>query len=109
MKILLTGITGNLGYEVARDLMSRGIIVVPIIRRPERQDAILDLKGRFKEIVYGDLLGDDDMKFPGDVDCIVHCAGVVHFRDTRSANEKMTLKVIDMAQKLKIHAYLIST
>lgn len=109
MKILLTGITGNLGYEVARDLMRRGMIVIPIIRKPERQEAVLDLKGQFQEVVYGDLLGDDDVKFSGDADCIVHCAGVVHFRDTRNANEKMTLKVANLAQRLKIPLYLVST
>lgn len=110
MKVLLTGITGNLGYEVAHDLIQRGITVVPVIRRPARQEVILDLKGQFKEgVVYGDLLGDAPIKYSGDADCIVHCAGVVHFRDTRSANEKMTLKVIDIAQKLKIPVYLIST
>src|SRR3989338_2243719 len=103
MKTLLTGITGNLGYEIASDLARRGFVVVPIVR-PSRE-SISD----FEEVVYSDLTGADDIEFDGTADCIVHCAGIVHFRNAGNANEQMMLKVVSLAQRLKIPLYFIST
>lgn len=106
MKALLTGITGNLGYEVASNLTRRGFIVIPIIRSSRKQT---NLQGQFKEIVYSDLTGADSIQFNGVADCIVHCAGMVHFRDAGNANEQMMQKVVDLAKRLKIPIYFVST
>lgn len=108
MKTLLTGITGNLGYEIASDLTRRGFVVVPIIR-PSRKEGVSSLQTNYEEVVYSDLTGMDDIQFDGTADRIVHCAGIVHFRNAGNANEQMMLKVVDLAQRLKIPLYFIST
>ena len=108
MKTLLTGITGNLGYEIASDLARRGFVVVPIVR-PSRKESASDLQEKFEEVVYSDLTGADDIEFDGTADCIVHCAGIVHLRNAGNANEQMMLKVVSLAQRLKIPLYFIST
>jgi nucleoside-diphosphate-sugar epimerase len=106
MKVLLTGITGNLGYEVASDLTRRGFVVVPIIRPNRTQTS---LQEQFKEIIYSDLTSIDNIQFTGTADCIVHCAGIVHLKNAGNTNEKMMQKVIDLAQRLKVPVYFIST
>ncbi len=108
MKTLLTGITGNLGYEIASDLVRRGFVVVPIIR-PSRKEDVSSLRGNFDEIVYSDLTGADEIQYDGTVDCIIHCAGIVHFRNAGNANEQMMTKIVSLAQRLKIPLYFIST
>jgi thioester reductase-like protein len=108
MKVLLTGITGNLGHEVMIDLTSRGHIIVPIVRSNTRQ-TIFGLSRHFEEVVHSDLLGTDDIQFTGTADCIVHCAGIVHFQKAASSNEQMIDKVITLAKRLKIPIYFVST
>lgn len=108
MKTLLTGITGNLGYEIASDLARRDFIVVPIIR-PSRKENESGLQANFKEVVYSDLTGADDIQYDGTADCIIHCAGIVHFRNAGNANEQMMIKVASLAQRFKIPLYFIST
>ena len=108
MKILLTGITGNLGYEIADDLIARGSKVVPIVR-PGKGD-IFSAEGlKFEEVVESDLVNGPEIDFSGKADCIIHCAGIVHFKNAGNANEKMVLKVIGLAERLQIPLYFIST
>lgn len=108
MKALLTGITGNLGCELAYDLLDRGFDVVPIIR-PEKIQEVRGFSDDVKEFVLNNLTGDDPIEFTGAVDFIVHCAGVVHFRNAGNANEKMMVKIVDLARKLQRPIYFIST
>ncbi len=108
MTVLLTGITGNLGYEVAHDLMRRGVNVIPCIR--PRTDASVPLRpGTFPEVVTCDLAEERDIPFSGILDGIVHCAGVVHFRTASNRNERMMRSVISLAQRMKVPLYAVST
>src|SRR3989344_9311676 len=97
MKVLLTGITGNLGSEVALDLKRRGINVVPIVRPGKRESL-----ARLENVIESDLAGEGHIEFGGTADAIVHCAGVVHFRKAGNANENMMRKVLDLAELLKV-------
>lgn len=108
MKALLTGITGNLGYEVSLDLIRRGIIVVPCVRLGNKK-ALSFHPSKFEEVVECDLVEGREIEFSGDIDCIVHCAGVVHFRDAEDKNEQMMRAVIRLAKKLDVPVYFIST
>lgn len=108
MKVLLTGITGNLGYEVSLNLARRGIDVIPCIRK-ESKKVLLSFPLKFSQVIECDLLGEADIYLSEKVDYIVHCAGIVHFQKAGNTNEKMMLKIIDLARRLKIPIYFTST
>jgi len=108
MKVLLTGITGNLGHEVALDLNKRGLTIIPIVRSGKSEGFNMS-KASFSEVVVNDLMTDEEFKFSGSADCIVHCAGNIHFRAAGNSNEKMTVKLVELAEKLQIPMYFIST
>lgn len=108
MRVLLTGITGNLGSEIASDLTSRGIGVIPIVR-PVQEGVARVLQESFEEVIENDLLSDSAIQFRGSADYIIHCAGDVRFHSTGNSNEKMTLKVIELARKLEVPVYCVST
>ena len=105
MKALLTGITGNIGHEVASELTKRGVDIVPIIR-PSRQH---DGARHGAEVIYSDLIGTDEIPFNGTADCIVHCAGNVHFQKAGNTNERMVQKVMALAARLDLPLYCVST
>jgi nucleoside-diphosphate-sugar epimerase len=107
LKALLTGITGNLGYEVSLDLAQRGVDVVPCIR-PGRADALKFHPAKFERIVECDLT-EHSIDFDGSFDCVVHCAGVVHFRDAHNQNEKMMRAIVEYAQKTTTPVHFVST
>lgn len=107
MRILLTGITGNLGYEVALDLIKRGITVVPIVRPSNIK--LSEITRSFTEVVINDLLADKELNYSGLVDCIVHCAGNINFKGSGDTNQKMTSELVKLAKKLNIPLYLVST
>lgn len=107
MKALLTGITGNLGYEVSLDLIRRGVDLIPCVR-PGRADILLANATKFEQIVECDLT-EKDIEFSGDVDCIIHCAGIVHFREANNKNEAMMHRVVALAKKLNVSVYFVST
>ena len=104
MKAILTGITGNLGHEVANDLTRRGFELVPVVRPGKKLDS-----HNFSEIIYNDLLSTDKINPFSTANCIVHCAGIVHFKNAGNANQQIMLKMIDLAQRLKIPLYFVST
>ena len=108
MKVLLTGITGSLGYEVALELNKRGLTVIPILRSGKTKDLKIN-KAIFKDIINNDLMNEEDLKFNGSADCIVHCAGNIQFYNIGNSNEKMVMKLIKLAKKLKIPLYFVST
>lgn len=108
MKVLITGITGNLGYEVALDLNKRGFTIIPIVREAKNEKLNIH-KILFKEIIENDLTSGGELNLPDSIDCIVHCAGNIHFSTAGDSNEKMTAKLITCAKKLNIPLYLVST
>lgn len=107
MKALLTGSTGNLGYELALDLTARGYSLVPLVRS-ERTQVLATYPIHFDEVVEGDLTK-GAVAYSGDIDCIVHAAGAVHFRDAGTQNEQMMRTVVALAEALKVPVYFVST
>jgi len=108
MNVLLTGISGNLGHEVALDLNRRGINIIPIVR-PGKKDIPLANQIKLEQVITNDLTQDEKITISTPVDCIVHCAGIVHFRDAGNTNEKMMKTLIRLANRLKIPIYFVST
>lgn len=108
MRILLTGITGNLGHELASDLVKRGHSVVSLIHPRRYQDKSVS-KLACSEILYADLLDDNEPKLDIKVDGILHSAGVVNFMQSQQANTKMMKNIIKLAKKLEVPIYHIST
>src|SRR3989344_2844405 len=107
MKALLTGITGNLGHEVSLDLLQCGAAIIPCVR-PGRTDVLLTHPTKFEHIVECDL-AENDIDFLGDVDCIIHCAGIVHFREAHNKNEEMMHRIVVLAEKLNVPVHFVST
>lgn len=109
MRVLLTGITGNLGHEVALDLNNRrGFTIIPIVRQAKSNGSKMN-KIPLEEVIINDLSADEELKFSGSADCIIHCAGDINFHNTGTPNETMTTKLVKLAEKLQIPLYLIST
>lgn len=108
MKALLTGITGNLGYEVSLDLLKRGISVVPCTRK-ENIPALSFHPSTFEEIVACDLTERKEIECAVNIDYIVHCAGIVRFKSAGDKNEQMMINVTKLAAKLHVPIYYAST
>ncbi|KND49182.1 MAG: AcrA1 [Parcubacteria bacterium C7867-008] len=107
MNLLLTGITGNVGHEVALELDRRSIHITPLVRKGRQDLSVGPL--HFNEVVLADLLSDDDIQIMGTIDCIIHCAGAVHFRDAGTKNQEMMNRIVSLAKKLDVPVYFAST
>lgn len=106
MNILCTGLTGNLGQEIAKDLNSRNHKIYAITRDKSK---LKKYKVKINTVIEHDLLSDNELEVNFAIDCIVHCAGNVHFRDTGNDNEKMALQLIKLAKQKRIPLFLVST
>jgi thioester reductase-like protein len=63
---------------------------------------------KFQQVIESDLIA-DDIQFYGTVDYIIHCAGIVHFREAGNKNEEMMVHVIALAHKLSAPIHFVST
>lgn len=108
MRVILTGITGNLGHEVALDLHKRGFTIIPIVRSVKNKSYKIN-NITFGKVISNDLMADEELEFSGSADCIVHCAGNIHFFNSIDSNEKMIVKLIRLAKNLQIPLYFVST
>lgn len=108
MKVLLTGITGNLGYGVYLDLISRGIEVIPCVRLG-KTDFLSDHGIQSEQALVCDLAEDHEISLPYSIDYIVHCAGDVQFKSSTKSNERMMTNIVRLARKLSIPIYYAST
>ncbi|MFA6601986.1 MAG: SDR family oxidoreductase [Candidatus Paceibacterota bacterium] len=107
MKAILTGITGNLGFELSSYLLAKGMEIVPCLR-PGHRDFLSSLPSAFDTLIESDLVT-QDLEFSGQVNAIIHCAGIVHFQKAANQNALMMEKVIKLAKKLAVPVYYIST
>jgi nucleoside-diphosphate-sugar epimerase len=106
MKILLTGITGNLGFEVAHTLKAQGVDVIPVVR--DQTDSRLAVFN-FENTIEVDLINVDPTLLTERVDCIIHCAGNVNFKSTQEDNSKMMRAVVAVAEKVGVPIFYAST
>lgn len=106
MKVLLTGITGNLGFEIARNLTKREIEVLPVVRDTSSLEK-LDLP--VEKAIEADLFDRSIKVNSGAVDCIIHSAGNVHFEKSEDSNSKMMQTVLGVAKELEVPIYYVST
>jgi nucleoside-diphosphate-sugar epimerase len=106
MKVLLTGITGNLGFEIAQCLMKRGIEVVPVVRD---SSSLGKLDVPSQNVIQADLLEENPPDISLGVDYIIHSAGNVHFEKSEDSNTRMMHSVIHIAKQLDVPLYYIST
>jgi len=109
MKGLLTGVAGNLGYEACLSLSVRGINVVSCVWSGGI-DPLSSYPVQFELVVEYDLVvGDGDVNLLGEVDCIIHCGGVVHFNRVGDKNQQIMFRIVKLAKKLKIPVYAVGT
>lgn len=77
MKVLVTGATGFIGYEVSRQLCSMGLKPRLLVRRPERGALLAPLDS---ELTQGDLLSPKSLvRAVEGVDAIIHLAARATF------------------------------
>ncbi len=106
MNVLLTGITGNLGFEIARSLNKKGVDIFPVVRNRESLNGLgLD----FKHAIETDLTKEIPSIGLSRIDCIIHSAGNVHFRKSWDSNSKMMQSVIQIAKEHEVPIYYVST
>jgi nucleoside-diphosphate-sugar epimerase len=105
MRYFVTGATGFIGGQVARQLRAAGHEVVTIARSPEKA---ADLKALGVEVYKGDITDGRGLRAPmSGADGIFHLAGwyKVGVRDTSQAqqvNVEGTRNVLEMMKKLRI-------
>ena len=104
MKILLTGINGNLGQELSDWFVHHNVEVIPCVRSGRKEEILR----HFPKVIIADLTS-EDISFSENIDCIVHCAGVVHFQKADNQNESMMRKIVGFAKSKKIPVYHVST
>jgi nucleoside-diphosphate-sugar epimerase len=69
MNVLLTGITGNLGFEIAHSLNIKGVDILPVVRNRESLDALgMD----FNHATVADLTREIPSIELNRIDCIIH-------------------------------------
>jgi len=106
MNILLTGITGNLGFEIAHSLNKREVKVLPVVR----DISSLDRLGlSVEDAIEADLINENLKIDSNKIDCIVHSAGNVHFEKSGDSNSKMMQSIIKTAKELDVPIYYVST
>ncbi|MAF13460.1 MAG: hypothetical protein CMI53_01005 [Parcubacteria group bacterium] len=113
MNIILTGVTGNLGAEIGRKLLSKNYGVVPVL---SSQESLGKLKtsfnnlSSFKEVVFCDLVKDPLPSFViKNASAIIHCAGIVHFHDAKDSNQRMMMNLIKHINNSDIQLSYAST
>ena len=106
MRVLLTGINGNLGFEVARQCATAGIDVVPVVRSNVVEHPELP---HYERVVTADLTYAWSYELPHPIDYIVHCAGDVNFLTARDSNQNMIRTVLEVAEKLSVPIVHVST
>lgn len=106
MKVFLTGITGNLGFEIAHSLGKREAEIVPLVRNIS---SLKKLNLATDSAIETDLVEGLVKINSNDIDCIVHSAGNVHFEKSGDSNLKMMRSVIKIAEDLAVPIYYVST
>jgi thioester reductase-like protein len=108
MRVLLTGITGNLGYSLGLSLISRDVAVIPLLRTPH-EAFLQSYPGTIESPCFGDLLMDiNEMPVKG-IDAIVHAAGDVHFTSNEHSNERMMRTVVAYASSVQVPIHYVGT
>lgn len=106
MHVLLTGITGNLGFEIGRSLNKKGVDIFPVVRN---WGSLKVLGLDFKHTIEADLTKEIPSIKLSQIDCIIHSAGNVHFQKSGDSNSKMMQSVIQIAKEHKVPVYYVST
>jgi len=107
MKILLTGIAGNLGYEVADYLNKSGHRIVPLVHT---RASYKQIKSQYNQIIIADLLNPNKkITIPDDIDSIIHCAGIVNLKTAGYSNQKMMQSIIKIARVVESPIFHVST
>lgn len=106
MNVLLTGITGNLGFEIASSLYKKGVNILPVVRNRESLDVLgLD----FEHAIEVNLAEEIPIIKSSRINCIIHSAGNVHFEKSGDSNSKMMRSVVQIAEEYKVPVYYVST
>jgi dihydroflavonol-4-reductase len=84
MKVLVTGVSGQVGAAVARALVARGDAVRGLVRDPARAPALPGVS-----LTAGDLSQPEALAAAvKGVEAVVHCAGVVSFAPARADEQR---------------------
>lgn len=110
MKVLVTGVSGQVGAAVARALVARGDAVRGLVRDPARAPALPGMS-----LCAGDLSQPEALAAAVQgVEAVVHCAGVVSFaparaEEQRAVNVEGTRALLDAAAKAGCRRFLLTS
>lgn len=107
MKVFLTGITGNLGFEVAHKLCEQGVTVIASVR--SRSAAEISLAGLPVKLIEVDLTHTLPPHLLDGCDGVVHCAGNTNFTNIEGLNARMIQNVTTAARVHSLPLYYVST
>lgn len=114
MRALLTGVTGNLGFEICKILLERKHTPVLLVRSnpkdaiKEKIEELYKTHGSVPVYAFVDL-EKEVPQFNQEIDVIIHSAGVVHFLNAGESNTKMAANITNLAESRKIPLYYVST
>ena len=102
-KVLITGITGTIGREIAKTFVKEGYEVFGIGRTPEKIEK-LKKELRLVECFQKDLLktqgnfGD----LPSDIDVLINCAGVYEYCESEKIDPKRANEILKLNLEVPI-------
>ena len=101
-KVLITGITGTIGSEIANTFIDKGYEVFGVGRNPQK---INDLKTQFNsiEIFQTDFLKNfDNNDFFKNIDILINCAGIYDYCETQNADEDKIAEILRLNLEIPI-------
>lgn len=110
-RVLVTGATGFIGIEVARQLGHRGVSARLMVHRPHRTSY---LRGLSQDVVTADVLdaASIDRAMQGGIDAVIHLAGRATFESYRLVRPTLvdgTLAVATAAAKAGVSRFVFAS
>ena len=106
--IVITGATGFVGEEIARQAHMAGYPIRAIVRDPQRAQWLAERYGA--ELVHGNVLYAPSIEGAMEgAKCVIHLVGIIHEQNENTferAHTRATQHVVDEAKKSKVKRYV---
>ena len=102
-KVLITGITGSIGSEIAKTFVKKGYEVYGVGRNPQKIEN-LKSKIQIKKCYQTDLLNNkkDFINLPENIDILINCAGIYDYCETQNAADDKISEILKLNLEIPI-------